>query len=210
MPVNHVVQAQVVDLQSDVPIASDAFLVDTNAWAWTCYAKSTLGMPYHRRRQTSDYSGYLKRCSKVGASLHWCGLAVSEVIHFIERTEFEIWKGTGHQYENSKEFRHNYPAERKGVVQEVENAWQSIEALGSILPAPLAVDATTAGLALTEFKTTALDGYDLFFLQNARASNVTQIISDDGDFCAVPGITLFTSNRGVIAAASAQRKLLTR
>ena len=30
------------------------------------------------------------------------------------------------------------------------------------------------------------------------------------DFCTVPGITLFTANRGVIAAAGAQGKLVKR
>ncbi len=210
MPVRYVVQAQVVDLQEDAPRTGDVFFVDTNVWLWTCYAKATLGMTHQRRQQTTGYAGYLNRCARAGAVLHWCGLGLSKLAHNIERTEYEIWKGTGHANEKPKEFRHNYSAERNGVVQEMENAWQAVEALGTVLPAPLVVDHAATTNALAEYKTLAVDGYDLFFLQAARASAVTQIISDDCDFCGVPGITLFTSNRTVLLAAHAQGKMLVR
>jgi hypothetical protein len=210
MPVQYVVQAQVVDLQADAPRAGESFFVDTNAWLWTCYAKATMGMDHRRRRNATDTARYLNQCLRAGAALHWCGLGLSELAHNIERTEHEIWKGAGHDYATAKEFRHNYPAERLRVVQEIENAWQAVEALGTILPTPLVVDHAATTSALAEYKTLAVDGYDLFFLQAARASGVTQIISDDGDFCGVPGITLFTSNRSVLTAAQAQGKLLVR
>lgn len=105
---------------------------------------------------------------------------------------------------------HNYPAERHAVVQEIANAWQGVEALGTALPAPLVVDRAATTSALSEFATLAVDGYDRIFLQAACASGVTQIISDDGDFCGVPGITLFTCNRSVIDAARAPGKLVAR
>ncbi len=41
-------------------------------------------------------------------------------------------------------------------------------------------------------------------------SGVTQVLTDDGDFCTVPGITLFTANRGVVEAARVQGKLVIR
>lgn len=40
MPVNNVVQAQVVDLRADTPQPTDKFFVDTNVWFWTVYASS--------------------------------------------------------------------------------------------------------------------------------------------------------------------------
>lgn len=127
MPIWYVVQSQGVDLQADAPRAGDAFFVDTNVWLWTCY---------------------LNLCARAGAALHWCGLGLSELAHNIERTEYEIWKGAGHGNENTKEFRHNYPAERNAVVQEIENAWQGVEALGTVLPAPLVVDHAATANAL--------------------------------------------------------------
>jgi len=77
-------------------------------------------------------------------------------------------------------------------------------------PGAVVIDGARTARALSEFKSLAIDGYDLFLLQAARACGVTQIISDDGDFCIVPGVTLFTSNQTVIAAAGAQGKLVVR
>jgi hypothetical protein len=39
---------------------------------------------------------------------------------------------------------------------------------------------------------------------------VTQLISDDGDFGCVAGLTLFTANARVLTAARSQGRLLTR
>ena len=214
MAVNYTVLAQVVDLRMDKPRSGEFFLVDTNVWFWTTYGRVGLASKPPRPYQTREYPRYLRRALASGARLHWCGLGLSELAHQIERTEYNVWNDTqvsaGGMSINPKEFRHNLPAERANVVQEIETAWQAVEAIGSILPAPLVVDAASTTQALAEFKTTALDGYDLFFLQAARASNVTQIISDDGDFCGVAGITLFTSNKTVLTAAQAQGKLLAR
>ena len=46
--------------------------------------------------------------------------------------------------------------------------------------------------------------------QAMTAAGVTQILTDDGDYCTVPGIQVFTANRPVIDAARAQGKLVAR
>jgi hypothetical protein len=49
------------------------------------------------------------------------------------------------------------------------------------------------------------------FLREAMSSSgVTQVVGDDGDFCCVDGVVLFTANLRVIAAARAQSRLLAR
>ena len=214
MSVHYAVQAQVIDLLTDTPAAGEAFFVDTNVWLWTTYANATQRVSPQRRQQLTACTGYLQRCQRIGAQLHWCGLALSELAHQIESAERDVWNATERAARraecNAKEFRHNFPNERANVVQEIENAWRSVEALATVLPAALVVGGPATTQALVELKTCALDGYDLFFLQAARASGVTQIISDDGDFCGVPEITLFTSNRSVLDAARAQGNLLVR
>ena len=39
MPINYAVQAQVVDLRTDTPRATDRFYVDTCVWFWTAYSR---------------------------------------------------------------------------------------------------------------------------------------------------------------------------
>jgi hypothetical protein len=214
MPLNYVVQAQVVDLRTDTPQTGESFLVDTNAWFWTTYSNAGIGLPHFLRYKLSDYPGYLRKCVAASANLHWCGLTLAELAHQIEKIEYEIWntaaQAGGRPTCKAKEFRHNYSAERARIVREIQSVWKAVESLGSVLPSPVIVDAANTASALAEFAIIALDGYDLFFLQAARAANVTQIISDDGDFCGIAGIILFTSNQNVLAAARAQGKLLVR
>ena len=43
-----------------------------------------------------------------------------------------------------------------------------------------------------------------------KKEEINNIITDDGDYCTVHGITVFTPNRNVLNAATSQGKLLTR
>jgi hypothetical protein len=213
MPVNYVVQSQVVDLRTDTPKATDRFYVDTNVWFWTVYARLGLAptQTQPRPNQLRDYPRYLKAALTVRADLRLSGLSFSELAHRIEKTEFDIYcQITAGARPKPKEFRHNLAGERQRVMQEVEAAWHAVEAMGKHLDKPVSIDAATTTAALQELKARPLDGYDVFALQAALASGITQILSDDGDFCVVPGITLLTANRTVITAASDQGKLVTR
>lgn len=64
--------------------------------------------------------------------------------------------------------------------------------------------------ALSLFPSVGLDGYDLFMTEAALKAGVTQIVTDDGDYATVPGLTIFTANQKVIQAAQNAGKLLTR
>jgi hypothetical protein len=55
-----------------------------------------------------------------------------------------------------------------------------------------------------------IDGYDLFIAEAMANAGVTQILTDDGDYCTVPGIQVLTANRQAIDAAQAQGTLKVR
>ncbi len=50
----------------------------------------------------------------------------------------------------------------------------------------------------------------LFLVEAMAKTGVSQILTDDGDYCTVPGIQVFTANRQAIDAARAQGKLVVR
>ena len=210
MAVNYLVQAQVVDLRTDTPRPADRFYVDTNVWFWTVYARVGLAPKPPKAYQTTDYTNFLKSALTVGAGLLWSGLSLAELAHRIEKTEYEIYCLTATGATLPKEYRHNLPVERQQVMQEVETAWQAVEGMGKHLDRPVLIDAATTANALQELKARALDGYDVFSLHTALASGVNCVLSDDGDFCVVPQIVLFTANRTVLAAAQAQGRLVVR
>lgn len=219
MPINYAVQAEVVDIQSDMPSATDAFLVDSNVWFWLAYTRASSAATRPQPHQLANYPAYLRNALSAKAKLLRSGISLAELAHQIERAEREIYELTNAQSKPAtfraavgwlrpKEFRHNLVHERATVVNEVQTAWAIVR--GMAKPLPLAVNDETTDAALVRFQTQPLDGYDLFILEAMKASGIVQVITDDGDYCTVPAIRLFTSNKNVLSAASSQGKLVVR
>jgi hypothetical protein len=211
---SYAVQTDVVDVTTDTPRSTDVFWVDTNVWFWMTYGRFHLRAQDRRPRanQTRSYPPFVKNGLRARAQFHWIGLSLSELARQIEDAEREIAETTGQiaPGTKAKEFRHDHPALRRAVVQEVESCWRQVEQFGSPLPSAPVIDSAAVHTALADMQALPLDAYDLFAVQAIRSSSIPQVLTDDGDFCTVPGITLFTANRGVIAAASAQGKLVKR
>jgi predicted nucleic acid-binding protein len=203
MAVNYSIQAEVVDITADTPMATDVFLVDTNVWYWMTYSGATA----FESSQTNDYPAYLNRSLGIGSKVLHSGLTLAELAHIIEKTEHEIYAKSVTSV-NKKEYRHNSASERSRVVSEIEAAWNQITSLAE--PLIITIDAPTASAALKRLQTERVDGYDLFILESMKAHGVVQVITDDGDFATVSGIQVFTANRNVIQSAKNQGKLITR
>jgi predicted nucleic acid-binding protein len=204
MAVNYTIQADVVDIGADTPIATDAFLVDTNVWFWMTYPTAgQSAIPY----QLTSYPSYVNSALGNGVKICRTGLSLAELSHRIEKTEHDIYRSYVNAIE-LKEYRHNIPAERSRIVSEVEAAWGQVKSLAE--PLAVTVDDPTTDAALARFQTEKVDGYDLFILETMKSNGVLQVITDDGDFATVAGIEVFTANRNVISSARAQGKLLTR
>lgn len=212
MAVQYQVRAQVVDLRTDRPLATDRFYVDTNVWFWVAYPNVQFGSTQPQAQRVGGYTNYLQSVLLAKGQLHWCGLSLAELAHLIEKAEFETYKTLGSTpvFSTAKEYRHGHPAEWKRVAETIELAWRAVEALAQPLPGATTVDKAAVDAALRALARVALDGYDLFALKTLHETKVLQVISDDGDFCIVPGITLFTTNKNVLLAAQAQGKLLKR
>lgn len=203
MAVNYTVQADVIDMVKDTPKPGDAFLVDTNVWFWLTYPSAPSAGP----SQTSDYPTYLNAALKNGATTHHSGLSLAELAHTIERAEREIYC----QYVaaiQAKEYRHNEPTERARIVSAIAVAWGQVTSLAT--PLSVNIDDSITNAALKRLQTERVDGYDLFILESMKIHGVRQVITDDGDFCTVPDIQVFTANRNVIQAAKSQGKLVIR
>ena len=208
MAINYDVKAQIVDIKVDIPRAEDIFLVDTNVWYWHTYTNASVrASPY----QIDNYPDYLLKAISANSILTYTGLSLSEISDLIEQTErnlFIEFCSLDPKIFKPKEYRHNYPIEREKVIQEIETAWSQVTSIAT--PLDVIVDEAISNLALSRLQSQALDGYDLFMLEAMKKEGITQIITDDGDFVTVPGITVFTANDNVIRAAKNKKKLIDR
>jgi hypothetical protein len=212
MPPQYTVRAQVIDVRTDSPRPTDVFLVDTNVWYWRAYS-SAGAMPGSATpgsatpTQMGPYSAYLQECIATGAIVYRTGLCLAELAHLIEQNERDIYSGAVAPVA-AKEYRHNLPSERARVVAEVQKAWATVK--GQSQPLSLTIDDSTTDAALARFATQPIDGFDLFLLEGMTAAGLTQILTDDGDFCTVGSLQVFTTNPRVLAAARAAHLLLVR
>lgn len=207
MPINCVVQSDVIDIRQDAPRGSDAFLVDSNVWYWMTYTRASQGARPPSKHQTTYYPAYTNMALAAGARVFQCGLSLAELTHLIEKVEREIYEKANGAI-RPKEYRHNLGTERCRVVKEIQAAWGQVKSLGE--PMAATIDDPTCNCALTRFQTQLVDGYDLFILETMQQNGVAQVITDDCDFATIPGIEVFTANRNVIQAASAQGRLVHR
>ncbi len=207
MAVGYQVQAEVIDIRNDRPRHTDVFLVDTNVWFWMTYAVASQGTQGPAAPPPAAYSTYFKRALAAKANFRRCGLSMAELAHQIEKAEYELFKATNPNV-TAKQFRNNFPGERTHVVNEIQASWAAVKQIAA--PLDVAIDDPTTDSALGRLSEQLLDGYDLFMIEAMVAAGVTQILTDDGDFCTVPDIQVFTANQRVIKAAHQQARLITR
>jgi predicted nucleic acid-binding protein len=206
--VKYIIQAAVVDINTDKPKNDDVFLIDSNVWYWLTYTHASQGLSPPCPYQVDSYPNYVKMALELKALIYASNLSLAELTHLIEKTQREIYNHLNRTKMTPKMYRHNLPEERSVVVSEVEAAWGQVTSLAR----PLAgnIDENVARQGLLRFQREKVDGYDLFMLESMSKGGITQIITDDGDFSSVSGITVFTANQGVLAAAKEQDKLVER
>lgn len=202
------VRAQVVDLRADAPRNSDVFLVDTNAWYWLYYPRASLIPGAPQAYQLADYPTYLKTAIGAGSHLHCYSLTFAELAHNIEKAEREVYGNQAGISVTTKAFRHDCVNQRRKVVSMITDVWADILSVSTMLDFDM--NAAFMQSVLSLFPSVGLDGYDVFMAEAALKANVTQVITDDGDYATVPGLTVFTANQRVIQAAHGSGKLLTR
>jgi len=204
MAIQYSIAADVFDISTYSPKPEDSFLVDSNVWFWMTYTNASQSVEEWRKPLVAIYPQFVNNALISGSALFWCGLSIAELAHLIEKTEREIFDTAL----KAKEFRHNYSNERTIMVTEVLASWGQVKSMATSLD--FDINETTSDNALKRFQNQKIDGYDAFILEAMQINNITQIITDDGDFATIPNLQVYTANRNVLSLARDQGKLLNR
>lgn len=202
------IRASVVDITTDTPKSTDKFLVDTNVWLWLYYEPLTLTEAGGTKQQAITYPSYYSAAQAARSTFYTTGLVYSELAHIIERTQKSIYDSKLAAPLDSKVYRHDYPQQRMKVIQLISEAWKDITTYTHLLDINLNDEYMQKATAL--FSQVGVDGYDGFTAQLVKQSDMTGILTDDGDFASVGGLTVFTANQYVIKLARTVGKLITR
>jgi hypothetical protein len=191
------VRAQAVDLGAVAPTANDTFFVDTNVWYWLVYDRASMSSYAPRPYQLQAYPAYIKKALTAGARLLRSGLILAELCHLIEKAERDIHQSHLGRQISPKQFRHDYHDERARVVAEISSAWEQVVSMSA--PLDLTISENEENSILSRLTSgQALDGFDLLFLEAMKAGGIDQVITDDGDYAAAPGVRMYTANRSII------------
>lgn len=199
MAFNGTILSKVYDINKYVPTEKDNFFVDTNVWFWLTYSKAS------GRQSLQVYNQFIAQALSNNATLYHSGLSLAELAHIIEKSEREIHEKVMKKQIFPKDFRHNYIAERKAAIKEIEASWQQVENMAFQVKLDVCEELTTE--CMNAMSSNTLDGYDLMIHESMKSSGVLNIITDDGDYTSVGGINVYTLNRNVLAAAVTQNKL---
>lgn len=209
MAINYQIAADIVDIRSDNPTNADSFLIDTNVWYWLTYSRASMADRPPAPYQTQDYPNYINAAISAGSVLTRCELSLAELAHRIEITELNVYARIINQPTlGLKEFRHNVAQQRQFVASEIGTAWRQVKSMSSC--AEQMINETCGDSAVQRISSQLVDGYDLFILETGSANGLVQVVTDDGDYSSVPGLTVFTANTNVIESARRQGKLVTR
>lgn len=193
---------QIFDINSHRPIKGERYFVDTNVWFWTTYVASKgVVLPQHPEQyQLSEYPAFLERALNDGATLCHCPLTLAELANVIEKTELDLYRRSiKNDYFEKKEFR-RITQKRKNVLDEIQVAWNSINAMSKCIDIKLDENFVAQGTKIMWEGT--VDSFDAFFIQIMRDHKIDYVITDDHDFSTIKKQILITANKKAIKKPS--------
>jgi len=194
--VDRPVLAQAFDIRDTNTTLPNDILVDTNAWLSTQY--SLFSLP-GSRRGSSDYADFFARCFSENCGLIRSAFSLPEIAHVIEVEELRVYNKRHGSALDVKAARYETSFRRK-VVAEVLATWAAVSTYSKPSGGIHVTDATVLDIK-NRFGQYKLDGYDLFFLQEARETQVRSILTHDFDFLSVPDLRVYTGNSAAVDAA---------
>ena len=183
----------VKDITTDTPVNNKKkYFLDTNVLFWCCYPRIGLVSPKDASRYT-PYINYVSKIKKNLNPIYTSSLNISEMINLIERKEFELFQSLpGSMGYNKKDYRAE-EAKRLFIQSNTQTALINATDLCQIIDCPVNYDKIDE--FVKDLTSHRCDVFDYLFLNVCKEQEITDIVTDDGDFLTVPGITLYTSNQ---------------
>jgi hypothetical protein len=219
MLVASLVRASVVDIRRECAVPR-RLVCDTNVLYWIFYPSfrslASAGGIVPGVYQTTEYARFFTVAHRSQTALCTSAANLGELAKLIEHADLEshcrtdcncpadiaVRPGEYFAANQCKKARYHYAGRLPTIRRGVEHVIASVRKAVSILPGLASTDDEHQS-ALSEWLLSYSDYVDALMIAQARRLNMVDILSDDGDFATVSGITLYTANRNVVNAARA-------
>lgn len=187
--------ANCINIGSFEPAVDEVYFVDANVWYW--FSGGGVSGVSCSNYQLKAYPRFIDKILRNRARLKHTSLTFSEIANIIEREECKRFNEDHGTQLGRKELR-KLEGFRDIVIAEVESAWAQIEGVSECIVVD--IGERCAASAKSFFVNYPLDSYDAMYMALVRQQAIVRVISDDGDFSSVDGISLFTANRAALAS----------
>jgi hypothetical protein len=191
--------ASIYDITKNAP-RSGLIMVDTSAWFLGMFIPSLPSeveqdLPHWEKRKSQAYA---KALASLGKRKVLTGLQLSELAVAIEKFNYRAYLKYQELTQEElplKEYR-AIEEEREYVIEDITTSWKDLIENATFKDVTFADGFSQFALdAIVSFK---LDGHDAYALAAMNDLRITEIITDDADFCAVDSLHVFTYNKKVL------------
>lgn len=196
-------QAHVVDIRNIGEIEEKSFFVDTNVWFWFLSAIGySDGHPY----QVDQYPNFISSIFKKN-KLFACVVNLVELSFIIEDTSYKIFCKENNSEITKKNYRYNYPEERKKIVEEINRVWNNLKDFASVLNSEIVADCDIDNI-LNTINESYIDAYDSLILHQMTKNGIECLISDDFDYSTTRVKFIYTANDKIVSKARSCGRLI--
>lgn len=187
------------DLNAFIPMNNQrGFFLDTNVLYWYTYPRFTAVSRSKTcdRLRTTPYIDFVDKLVSNGNPLFTSIYNISEMLHVIEKNEFDLYRLSHPEVDWSlKDFR-KIPDERKQIKNNLSTALSNVKNICTILDFNFTYSILEQ--FVQELNEHRCDTFDYAILQNCIKENKLNIVSDDSDFSTMEHIHLYTANATVL------------
>lgn len=184
---------KIIDLTTYIPINNQkAFFLDTNVLYWYVYPRCGIQTEHHTKMQAAPYYNFVDSLVAAGNPLYTSVYNITEMLHVIEKREFELYAMTHPEAKWSIKDLRRISEEREQLKRNLSTAMSNVQNICSILDFNFTYDILNQFIA--DLEQHHCDTFDYAILKNCIAEKKLNIISDDGDFTTMHQINLFTAN----------------
>ena len=194
--------SKTIDLTTYTPINNRrGFFLDTNVLYWFSYPRCGIQTVPRITHQATPYYDFIDRLVANGNPLFTSVYNITEMLHVIEKNEFDLYK-VGHPEADwsIKDFR-RIPSERSQLKKNLSTALSNVLNICTILSFNFTydiLDEFTKGL-----ESHHCDIFDYAILKNCIQEDKINVISDDSDFSTMEQICFYTANATALSKAIA-------
>ena len=184
---------QIIDLTTYMSINNQkAFFLDTNVLYWYVYPRCGIETEPRTKMQAAPYYDFIDNLVVAGNPLYTSVYNITEMLHVIEKREFELYSATHPEAKWSIKDLRRIPKEREQLKMNLSTTMSNVRNICKILDFNFTYDILNQ--FISDLEQHHCDTFDYAILKNCIVEKKLNIISDDSDFATMHQINLFTAN----------------